>query len=284
MVFNEKLFSAEERDARPIDELGEILLGVDQRVVFLLQIVVKTGTACAPILNALIASALRKEWVIESGRVKFMKSVLRVRANVVKEVIRVPARRIRADQRLAAVVEQGRFDALFPVRHHGIFGSVVAVFGEGGLVNHDALIPPTATNNRILQRPEIEAAAIGEADGRRRQTKEAGTDMLSLTSPRHISTHMGTFGSSGFDSVAHVQNSRIVSVSKSEPDCAIWSFLARSNSHSVAVRDGRTRNTPACGGQELRRTTPFSPLGFLGHVGVRFVHLDPPELIKSWKI
>ena len=24
--------------------------------------------------------------------------------------------------------------------------------------------------------------------------------------------------------------------------------------------------------------------GLLGHVGVRFVHLDPPELIKSWKI
>jgi hypothetical protein len=38
--------------------------------------------------------------------------------------------------------------------------------------------------------------------------------MLSLTSLRHTSTHMGTFGSSGFDSVAHVQNSRIVSVSK----------------------------------------------------------------------
>src|ERR1700733_4460487 len=95
---------------------------------------------------------------------KFMKSVLGVRANVVKEIVRVPARRIRADQRLAAIIEQGWFDALLRVRHHGIFGSVVAVFGEGGLVNHDALIPPTATNNRILQRPEVEAAAIGKAD------------------------------------------------------------------------------------------------------------------------
>jgi hypothetical protein len=24
--------------------------------------------------------------------------------------------------------------------------------------------------------------------------------------------------------------------------------------------------------------------GFLGHVRMRFVHLDPPGLIKSWKI
>jgi hypothetical protein len=58
------------------------------------------------------------------------------------------------------------------VRHHGIFGSVVAVFGEGTLVNHNALIPPTATNNRILQRPEVEPAAIGKADdGRRPRTR-----------------------------------------------------------------------------------------------------------------
>jgi hypothetical protein len=34
-IVNEKLSSTEERDARPIDELGQILLGVDQRVVIL---------------------------------------------------------------------------------------------------------------------------------------------------------------------------------------------------------------------------------------------------------
>jgi hypothetical protein len=44
--------------------------------------------------------------------------------------------------------------------------------------------------------------------------ERGGNDMLSLASLRHTSTHMGTFGSSGLDSVAHVQNSRIVSVSK----------------------------------------------------------------------
>src|ERR1700733_9243824 len=98
---------------------------------------------------------------------KFMKSVLGVRANVVKEIVRVPARRIRADQRLAAIIEQGRFDALLPVRHHGIFGSVVAVFGEGGLVNHPALTPPPATNNQFPKGQEVGGAAIewGDAGG-----------------------------------------------------------------------------------------------------------------------
>ena len=69
---------------------------------------------------------------------------------------------------------------------------------------------------------------------------------------------------------------------RSEPDCAIWSFLARSNSHSVAVRDGRTNIPLAAVGAQEDDTILY--LGFLGHVGVRFVHLDPPELIKSWKI
>jgi hypothetical protein len=34
----------------------------------------------------------------------------------------------------------------------------------------------------------------------------------------------------------------------------------------------------------LRKTRPFLKTGFLGHARVRFVHLDPPGLIKSWKI
>ena len=47
----------------------------------------------------------KKEWVIKCGGMKFMEAVLRVRADVVKEVVRVPARGIRANQRLAAVIE-----------------------------------------------------------------------------------------------------------------------------------------------------------------------------------
>jgi hypothetical protein len=34
----------------------------------------------------------------------------------------------------------------------------------------------------------------------------------------------------------------------------------------------------------LRKTRPFLKTGFLGHVRMRFVYLDPPGLIKSWKI
>src|ERR1700733_3979724 len=91
LVVNEQLLAAEEGDARPIDELGEIFLGVDQRVVTLAQIFVKPRTAGEPSLNAFIAGPFRKERVIQSRSVKFMKSVLRVRANVVKEIVRVPA-------------------------------------------------------------------------------------------------------------------------------------------------------------------------------------------------
>ena len=67
-ILNEQLFSAEESDARPIDELGQILLSVDQWVVVLAQIGVKLGTAREPILMALVSGALRKHWVIERGR------------------------------------------------------------------------------------------------------------------------------------------------------------------------------------------------------------------------
>jgi hypothetical protein len=64
LVVNEQLLAAEEGDARPIDELGEIFLGVDQRVVALAQVVVKTSAACAPILNTFIGSPFRKERVV----------------------------------------------------------------------------------------------------------------------------------------------------------------------------------------------------------------------------
>jgi hypothetical protein len=45
------------REGRPIDELGEIFLGVDERVVLLAQIFVKPGAAGEPSLNAFIARA-----------------------------------------------------------------------------------------------------------------------------------------------------------------------------------------------------------------------------------
>ena len=59
-------------------------------------------------------------------------------------------------------------------------------------------------------------------------------------------------------------------------------FLARSNSHSVAARDGCTNIPLAAVGAQEDETILED--GLLGQVRVRFVHLDPPGLIKSWKI
>jgi hypothetical protein len=83
---------------------------------------------------------------------------------------------------------------------------------------------------------------------RHRQTKGAETDMLSLTSPRHISTHMGTFGSSGLDSVAHVQTPALFRYPRSEPDCAIWSFPGQIKL-TFGRRSRRPHQYPACGGR-----------------------------------
>ena len=59
-------------------------------------------------------------------------------------------------------------------------------------------------------------------------------------------------------------------------------FLARSTSHSVAARHGCT-NIPlaAVGAQEDETILAY---GFSSHGSSRFVHLDPPGLIRSWKI
>ena len=59
-------------------------------------------------------------------------------------------------------------------------------------------------------------------------------------------------------------------------------FRARSTSHSVAVRDGCTNIPLAAGGAQEDETILES--GFSGHALLRFVHLDPPGLIRSWKI
>jgi hypothetical protein len=56
LVLNKKLFAAEERGTRPIDEIGHMLLGVDQRVIVVPQIFVKPRLARAPILDAFTPS------------------------------------------------------------------------------------------------------------------------------------------------------------------------------------------------------------------------------------
>jgi hypothetical protein len=59
-------------------------------------------------------------------------------------------------------------------------------------------------------------------------------------------------------------------------------FRARSTSHSVAALGGCTMIPLAAVGAQEDETILED--GFSGHAKVRFVHLDPPGLIKSWKI
>ena len=59
-------------------------------------------------------------------------------------------------------------------------------------------------------------------------------------------------------------------------------FRARSTSHTVAARDGCT-NIPLAAGRGSGDETILS-IGMSGHGYRRFVHPDPPELIRSWEI
>jgi hypothetical protein len=59
-------------------------------------------------------------------------------------------------------------------------------------------------------------------------------------------------------------------------------FHTRSNSHSVAVRDGYTNIPLAAGG--ARKDETILQCGFFGHIVVRFVRRDRPEMIRFWKI
>jgi len=69
---------------------------------------------------------------------------------------------------------------------------------------------------------------------------------------------------------------------RSEPFSQPGRYRTRSNSHSVAVRDGCTKIPLAADGAQENETILES--GFLSHASLRFVHPDPPELIRSWKI
>ena len=61
-----------------------------------------------------------------------------------------------------------------------------------------------------------------------------------------------------------------------------WSF-ARQIHLTFGRRSRRLHQYPACGGRGSGRRN-HSRGGFLSHAKLRFVHLDPPGLIRSWKI
>ena len=69
---------------------------------------------------------------------------------------------------------------------------------------------------------------------------------------------------------------------RSEPIARSGRFLARSNSHSVAVRDGCT-NIPLTAVKAQEDETILIN-GVSGHALKRFVYPDPPRLIRPWKI
>jgi hypothetical protein len=60
------------------------------------------------------------------------------------------------------------------------------------------------------------------------------------------------------------------------------SCRARSNSHTVAVRNGCT-NIPLAAGKAQEDETILQ-IGCSSHAILRFVTLDPPGLIGSWTI
>jgi hypothetical protein len=72
-------------------------------------------------------------------------------------------------------------------------------------------------------------------------------------------------------------------IQRSEPDCMTRLVSEHDQPH---IRSPRETAAPISRLRRsgLRKTRPFLKTGFLGHVRMRFVHLDPPGLIKSWKI
>src|SRR5271170_2621182 len=83
--------------------------------------------------------------------------------------------------------------------------------------------------------------------------------------------------------VTHEQNSSgCFGVHGLSPIAQPGRFRTRSNSHSVAVRDGCTNIPLAAGG--ARKDETILQYGFFGHMVVRFVRPDRPELIRFWKI
>jgi len=69
---------------------------------------------------------------------------------------------------------------------------------------------------------------------------------------------------------------------RSELDCTTWSFPHQINLTFGRRSDGCTNIPLAAGGAQEDETILES--GFSSHGFGRFVHLDPPGLIISWKI
>jgi|SRR5277367_35917 len=104
-----------------------------------------------------------------------------------------------------------------------------------------------------------------------------------LSAPSFNPAHMGKRKSIGSYQCGIVTLQFLLRYPRSEPNQKDSArFRARSNSHSVAVRDGCT-NIPLAAGKAQKDETLLQ-IGCSSHTGFRFVHLDPPRLLRSWKI
>ena len=89
---DEQFLAAEERDARPVDELGhDIPAHTPADRCPGLQLRVKLSAASKPILCAFVGGLFRQQRVMHRGRVMLVKAVLRVGADPVEEVVRILA-------------------------------------------------------------------------------------------------------------------------------------------------------------------------------------------------
>ena len=116
--------------------------------------------------------------------------------------------------------------------------------------------------------PGCAEVASGRRPSRRHQSREP---------------HMGRFRSRGeIQQRIEQYSSGCFGIQGLSPITRPGRFLARSTSHSVAARSDCTNIPLAAAGAQEDETILES--GFLGHGSRRFVHLDPPGIIRSWKI
>ena len=169
-----------------------------------------------------------------------------------------------------------RFEALEPVRQgvHRCFGAIAPRCGawieaasRSWLQLHVRRLPG---RNRM---PGDRSFALLRARARGQRRRRA----------LHPNLTWGRSGQGGRIRVTSADLQYLFGIQRSEPDCMTRLVSEHDQPH---IRSPRETAAPISRLRRsgLRKTRPFLKTGFLGHVRMRFVHLDPPGLIKSWKI
>src|SRR6478672_7794557 len=167
-----------------------------------------------------------------------------------------------------------RFEALEPVRQgvHRCFGSIAPGVARGLMLRHDH-----GSNYMSGDfQEEIECLGIEASPSFVREPQGNGV------AERFIRTSHGDV-QGGRIRVTSADLQYLFGIQRSEPDCMTRLVSEHDQPH---IRSPRETAAPISRLRRsgLRKTRPFLKTGFLGHVRMRFVHLDPPGLIKSGKI